>query len=128
MSLFLLILHVAAAIFLILVVLLQTGKGAALGAAFGGSSDTLFGSRGPASFLSKITTAAAVIFMTSSFALSMLSAKVDKGTVVEGIIQEETQPMPAEPPDTSTIDPFKSPTENADDKNSGAAEPDRTKE
>ena len=52
------VLHIAVAVFLILVVLLQTGKGAEMGAAFGGSSQTLFGGGGPAGFMAKLTTAA----------------------------------------------------------------------
>ena len=51
MSIFLTILHVTVAISLILFVLLQAGKGAGIGAAFGGSSDTLFGASGPAGIL-----------------------------------------------------------------------------
>jgi preprotein translocase subunit SecG len=68
-------LHVLVAIFLILVVLLQTGKGAEIGAAFGGASNTLFGSSGPANFLAKATTAAAVIFMLTSLSLAYIGMK-----------------------------------------------------
>ena len=62
--------HVVVSLFLILVVLLQTGKGASLGAAFGGASDTMFGARGAGSFLSKLTTAGAVLFILTSIALA----------------------------------------------------------
>ena len=68
------ILHIAVAVFLILVVLLQTGKGAEMGAAFGGSSQTLFGSGGPAGFMAKLTTAAAVGFMLTSLGLAYISS------------------------------------------------------
>lgn len=73
------LLHIAVAVFLILVVLLQTGKGAEMGAAFGGSSQTLFGSGGPAGFMAKLTTAAAVGFMLTSLGLAYISSagKVD---------------------------------------------------
>ena len=64
------ILHVIVAFALILIVLLQTGKGADMGAAFGGSSQTLFGSSGPASFLSKITTLVAIVFILTSLTLA----------------------------------------------------------
>ena len=65
--------HVLVCIILILVVLLQSGKGADLAGAFGGgATQTAFGSRGPASFLSKLTTAAAVVFMITSITLSMM--------------------------------------------------------
>ncbi|MBT8374571.1 MAG: preprotein translocase subunit SecG, partial [Deltaproteobacteria bacterium] len=64
MSLILIIVHVIVCVALIMIVLLQTGKGADMGAAFGGgSSQTLFGSTGASTFLSKATTIAAIIFM-----------------------------------------------------------------
>jgi preprotein translocase subunit SecG len=67
-------LHVIVCIILVLVVLLQSGKGADLAGAFGGgATQTAFGSRGPASFLSKMTTVAAVVFMITSISLSMIS-------------------------------------------------------
>jgi preprotein translocase subunit SecG len=62
--------HVLVSLFLILVVLLQTGKGASLGAAFGGSSDAMFGARGPGNFLSKMTTVVAIVFILTSLALA----------------------------------------------------------
>ncbi len=66
--------HVLVCFILILVVLLQSGKGADLAGAFGGGgTQTAFGSRGPASFLSKATTVAAVMFMLTSIALSGLT-------------------------------------------------------
>lgn len=68
------VLHIAVAVFLILVVLLQTGKGAEMGAAFGGSSQTLFGGGGPAGFMAKLTTAAAVCFMLTSLGLAYVSS------------------------------------------------------
>lgn len=82
MSLLVLIIHVIVCIFLITVVLLQGGKGAELGAAFGGSSQTLFGSRGAATFLSKITTIAAIVFMITSLTLAVITSK--RGSVVKG--------------------------------------------
>lgn len=71
---FLVIVHVFVCIALILIVLLQTGKGAEMGAAFGGSSQTVFGGGGPAPFLGKITTIAAVIFMLTALGLAYFSA------------------------------------------------------
>ena len=63
--------HVIVSIALIMIVLLQTGKGADMGAAFGGgSSQTLFGSSCASTFLGKSTTVAAVIFMLTSFVLA----------------------------------------------------------
>jgi len=73
MSVFLTILHVFVCIFLIAVVLLQRGKGAEIGAVFGGGgSTTVFGSRGAGSFLSKLTTVAAILFMVTSLSLAYL--------------------------------------------------------
>ena len=73
MSLVLVVLHVFVCIFLIAVVLLQRGRGAEIGAVFGGgASSTVFGSRGAGNFLTKLTTASAVIFMITSLALSYL--------------------------------------------------------
>ena len=65
------ILHIVATIALILIVLLQTGRGSEIGAAFGsGSSQTLFGSSGSTSFMTKLTTATVVIFMVTSLVLA----------------------------------------------------------
>jgi len=71
----LVIVHIMVCFFLIAVVLLQSGKGAELGAAFGGSSQTLFGSRGASTFLSKLTTIVAVIFMVTSLSLAIITTK-----------------------------------------------------
>ncbi|HOW54788.1 MAG TPA: preprotein translocase subunit SecG [Syntrophorhabdaceae bacterium] len=65
------IIHVVIAIALILIVLLQTGRGSDIGAAFGGgSSQTLFGSSGSSGFMTKLTTIAAVVFMLTSLVLA----------------------------------------------------------
>ncbi len=74
MSTFLIIIHVTVSIALIMIILLQTGKGADMGAAFGGgASQTLFGSSGSSTFLGKLTTVAAVIFMLTSLVLAYMS-------------------------------------------------------
>ena len=76
------ILHVVVSFALILIVLLQTGKGAEMGAGFGGGSNqTIFGSRGAATFLSKVTTVAAVLFMVTSLSLAIMT-KNRTGSVV----------------------------------------------
>lgn len=74
-------------IILILVVLLQTGKGADMGAAFGGSSQTVFGSGGPGTFLGKMTAVFAVIFMLTSLWLAYFASQ--KGA---SVIEEPTRP------------------------------------
>lgn len=78
----LIVVHVFVAVSLILIVLLQAGKGAALGAAFGGASQTVFGPRGAGSFLGKLTTGAAAIFMVTSLVLAIFSAQNLGGSVV----------------------------------------------
>jgi len=72
---FIVVLHVLVCIALILIVLLQAGKGAEMGAAFGGASQTIFGSAGAMGFLSKLTTVAAIIFMLTSLLLTFSSTK-----------------------------------------------------
>jgi len=78
----LVIVHVVVALTLILVVLLQVGKGQSIGAAFGGagSSQTFFGSRGPATFLSHLTTISAAVFMLTSLSLAYLSMSGGQGS------------------------------------------------
>ncbi len=70
MQLIFTIVHVLVCVVLILVVLLQAGKGASMGAVFGGSSQTIFGSTGATSFLGKMTTVVAIVFMLTSLVLS----------------------------------------------------------
>ena len=72
---FLIILQAISAIFLILVVLLQQGKGAGMGAAFGGSSQTLFGGRGQTTPMQKITAFMAIMFMGLSIALTAMGGQ-----------------------------------------------------
>lgn len=88
------ILHIIMCLILIAIVLLQTGKGASMGAAFGGASNTLFGGAGPASFLNKITTIAAVVFMLTSFTLAILSNRgTTSSTVLDATQTQQEQPM-----------------------------------
>jgi preprotein translocase subunit SecG len=77
------ILHVLIAVVLVLVVLLQSGKGADIGAAFGGgASQTVFGGRGAATFLTKATSAIAVLFMLSSLFLALYAGRMETSTVI----------------------------------------------
>lgn len=74
MTIFLTVLHVMVCLVLIVVVLLQHGKGADIGAVFGGgASNTVFGSRGAGNFLTRLTTTAALLFMVTSLFLSYLA-------------------------------------------------------
>ena len=97
MGLALAIVHILVCLLLIMIVLLQTGKGADMGAAFGGgSSQTLFGSAGPAGFFTKITTGVAIIFMVTSIGLAYMYSHRTGSSAVK-----ETRPQksaPAEPP------------------------------
>lgn len=87
-------LHVVVCILLILIVLLQTGKGAEMGAAFGGSTQTVFGSSGPAGFLNKMTTAVAVLFMVTSLLLCYLSGRVSMPTIMDEQVGQTEQAAP----------------------------------
>jgi preprotein translocase subunit SecG len=90
------IIHVIIAIALILIVLLQTGRGSDMGAAFGGgSSQTLFGSSGSSGFMTKLTTIAAVVFMLTSLVLAYTYSH--KGSSVRSVpAQSQQQNAPAQ--------------------------------
>ena len=96
------ILHILACLFWIIVVLLQHGKSADIAAAFGGmGSQTAFGPRGAATLLTKITTAFAIIFMLTSFSLSILASRRTTvgGSVLSGEKPAQSQPAtPAQQP------------------------------
>jgi len=80
MAILLTVVHYIVCIFLIIVVLLQSGKAADLAGAFGGmGSQTVFGPRGSATVLSKATTIAAVLFMITSLSLSIIATHAGKG-------------------------------------------------
>ena len=89
MKLILVLIHVSVCISLILIVLLQKGKGAHMGAAFGGSSQTVFGSGGATSFMHKITAAAAIIFMLTSLGLAFLFGKGATSSIMKGVSQTQ---------------------------------------
>ena len=92
--------HVIVCIFLIVVVLLQSGKSADIAAAFGGAgSQTAFGPRGTATLLSKATTWSAVIFMLTSFFLSILAYRSpSSNSVFNGTKAAPAQTQPAQAP------------------------------
>jgi preprotein translocase subunit SecG len=104
MTTLLLIVHVIVSMALILIVLLQTGKGAEMGASFGGSNQTVFGSQGATTFLSKVTTAAAVLFMLTSLSLAYLASQrrssvmKDVPVSTETPVAGEAAPAPPAPP------------------------------
>jgi len=110
MTTLIIVVHTIVCLFLICIVLLQHGKGADIGATFGGSSQSLFGTEGPMPLLNKITTLAAIVFMGTSVTLAYLSAHKSSGTVMSDVkVQEQqvpvqqapvTVPMPAAPQPT----------------------------
>ena len=78
--------HVIAALSLILTVLLQAGKGAAMGSGLGaGSSQTMFGSSGAGNFLTKLTTGIAVLFMITSLTLAVFSTQKKSSSLIQGL-------------------------------------------
>jgi len=95
METLLIIVHIIVCLFLIGIVLLQHGKGADIGATFGGSSQSLFGTEGPLPLLNKITTFAAVVFMVTSISLAYISAQSGSGSVMSGL--STSQPAAEEP-------------------------------
>ncbi len=103
MLILLTVLHVLVSLFLIVVVLLQSGKAADLAGAFGGmGSQTAFGPRGAATILSKATTTAAVLFMLTSITLGIWQGRnIGTGqSVIErsGIAAEEPETAPESAP------------------------------
>jgi len=104
MQTFLLVLQVLVAVALIGLILLQQGKGADAGAAFGsGASTTVFGARGSTSFLTKATAALALIFCVNSFMLSYESTRsIQPKSVVE---RAASTPAPAKKPAQKTSAP-----------------------
>jgi len=92
MSGLLLAIHIFVCILLIAAVLIQTGKGAEIGAVFGGgASTTLFGPAGPAGLLIKVTVVLAIIFMVTSLLFTTIMAKPPTKSIVD-------QPPPLEVP------------------------------
>ena len=93
------IVHVLVCVFLIGVVLLQSGKSGDLAAAFGGQgSQTAFGPRGAATALSKATTWSAIIFMVTSIVLSIYtSRRTGPNSVLSGVKTTQTKSHPAAP-------------------------------
>jgi preprotein translocase subunit SecG len=94
MSIIVTVLHVVACFVLIVVVLLQTGKGADIGAVFGGSSQTIFGSSGAGNLLTRLTTWTAVIFMVTSLALTWSSTQNLTSSIAD-TLPDEPPPLAA---------------------------------
>ncbi len=105
MTFFLIFLHILVSIALIAIVLLQSGKGAEMGASFGASgSQSVFGAGGGNTFMSKLTTGAAIIFMLTSLTLAYRSGHTGTSSIMSGKgaqkpvqTQKAAQPSPAAP-------------------------------
>jgi preprotein translocase subunit SecG len=93
----LIVLHIIVAFIMIGVILLQSGKGAEIGAAFGGSSQTVFGARGASTLLSKLTAISAAIFMLTSLSLAILSKQKNYSSPLGLDKPVPTQTAPAAP-------------------------------
>ncbi len=90
-----LILHILVCFAMVLIILMQKSKGAEMGAAFGGSSQTIFGSSGAMTFLNKATTGVAILFMVTSLALAHMSTPRNPQSLMEGK-PAATQPAPGQ--------------------------------
>ena len=118
MYILLIIIHVLVCFLMVGAILLQSGKGAEIGASFGGSSQTVFGSRGPANFLSKFTVVVAAIFMMTSLSLAMLAKeRTFSSTVIDLKKKESSQTTPETAPVTPAAPPAE--THTPSDSSSG---------
>jgi len=108
MTILLTIIHIIVCLFIIIVVLLQSGQSADIAAAFGGAgSQTAFGPRGATTVLSKATTWAAVIFMLTSIALSVYASRSAHatGSVFGNMKTTQTAPAPTNTPSPNPTTP-----------------------
>jgi preprotein translocase subunit SecG len=94
MTILITVIHVIACFILVLVVLLQAGKGADMGAVFGGASSTIFGSSGAGNFLTRLTTGAAIVFMATSLALTYyVGARGTHSTIMPASAMPKSAPV-----------------------------------
>ncbi|MBI5299581.1 MAG: preprotein translocase subunit SecG [Deltaproteobacteria bacterium] len=96
-------LHVFICLFLIALIMLQTGKGADVGAVFGGASQTFFGGRGPATFLNKLTIIVSVIFLLTSVWLSKIGSNKGEESVIGTVPITTPATTPAPVPVTPEV-------------------------
>lgn len=90
--------HIIVCITMVIVVLLQQGKGADVGAVFGGSSSTVFGASGAGNFLTKVTWGCAVLFFATSILLAYASTRRVSGSIFEGRATLPAQTAPSKNP------------------------------
>lgn len=111
METFITVVHIVTAVLLVLVVLIQSGKGAEISASLGGSSQTIFGSSGGANFFTRFTAVMAAVFMITSLSLTVLHGKARQSVFEKGgaatapiapkALEERTEKAPITP-DTSS--------------------------
>ncbi|MGQ9706073.1 MAG: preprotein translocase subunit SecG [bacterium] len=104
---FILIIHILVCSGLMIIVLLQVGKGAGLASVFGargGADETLFGGKGAGSFLAKVTTVIAIVFMVTSITLALITSKRTSESVVKmkSSVVEEKKETTTKPKETKT--------------------------
>ena len=99
MTTFVTVIHIITCVLLVLVVLIQSGKGAEISASFSGSSQTVFGSSGGANFFTQFTQGAAAVFFVTSLALTILGGQTKKS-----LFESTAAPAPVAPV-TSTKQP-----------------------
>ena len=124
----LIVIYVIVCVLLVLTVLLQQGKGAEIGAVFG-SSDTIFGSAGPASFLNKITSGLAVLFMVLALVLTYLSAHRVEDSIMQDV-EVITVPVTTETVETvpAPVTGVEKPVQGSGEKTDALADDSRPKE
>lgn len=94
MTILLVLLHILVSVALIAIVLLQSGKGAEMGASFGASgSQSVFGAGGGSTFMSKLTTGAAIIFMLTSLTLAYRSSHSGTSSIMSGKVAPKAAPQ-----------------------------------
>ncbi|PLX40917.1 MAG: preprotein translocase subunit SecG [Deltaproteobacteria bacterium] len=99
MTIFLTIIHVLVSLALIGIVLLQRGKGADMGAAFGGASQAVFGTSGATTFLGKLTATAAVVFMITSIGLGLMGRSSSANSDSTFFTEQPAATAPAQMPE-----------------------------
>ncbi len=102
----LLVVHLILAVTIVILVLLQQGKGADMGAAFGGgSSQSLFGARGSSNFLSRTTSITVTLFFTTSLVLAFLYTRSnEQNSVISGSVLEQSgNATQAQPPEADVL-------------------------
>jgi preprotein translocase subunit SecG len=107
-------LHVLVCFVLVIVIMLQSGNAADLAGAFGGAgSQTAFGPRGAASFLSRATTWCAIVFMMTSLTLSVKRAPTEAISTTGSVLEQTQKPAPAGKPGTPATPPGQAPVQPA---------------